>query len=48
MKTIILTALAVRLSAAALTQTVLPSAHPAAPEIADVRSGELHLKGYFL
>jgi len=47
MKTIIVLALALRLSAVALAQTVSPSAPPAAPEIADVRSGELHLKGYF-
>jgi len=47
MKTIIVLALALRLSAVALAQTVSPSAPPAAPQIADVRSGELHLKGYF-
>jgi dienelactone hydrolase len=47
MKTIVVLALALQLSAVALAQTVLPSAPPAAPQIADVRSGELHLKGYF-
>ena len=47
MKTIIVLALALQLSAVALVQTVSPSAPPAAPQIADVRSGELHLKGYF-
>jgi carboxymethylenebutenolidase len=47
MKTIIVLALALQLSAVALAQTVAPSAPPAAPQIADVRSGELHLKGYF-
>jgi len=47
MKTIIVLALALHLSAVALAQTVSPSAPPAAPQIADVRSGELHLKGYF-
>jgi carboxymethylenebutenolidase len=43
-KTMIALALALQLSVVALVQTVLPSA----PQIADVRSGELHLKGYFL
>ena len=43
MKTMIALALALQLSAVALVQTVSPSA----PQIADVRSGELHLKGYF-
>jgi dienelactone hydrolase len=47
MKTIIVLALALQLSAVALAQTVSPSAPPAASQIADVRSGELHLKGYF-
>ena len=47
MKTIILLALALQLSPVALAQTVLTSASSAAPQIADVRSGELHLKGYF-
>jgi dienelactone hydrolase len=47
MKTIIVLALALQLSAVALAQTVSPSALPAAPQIVDVRSGELHLKGYF-
>jgi carboxymethylenebutenolidase len=47
MKTIFVLALALQLSAVALAQTVSPSAPPAAPQIADVRSGELHLKGYF-
>ena len=46
MKTIIVLALALQLSAVALAQTVLPSTGPA-PQISDVRSGELHLKGYF-
>jgi hypothetical protein len=45
MKTIIVLALALQLSAVALGQTVPPSAPPAAPQIADVHSGELHLKG---
>jgi len=44
MKTIIVLALALQLSVLALGQTVPP---PAAPQIADVHSGELHLKGYF-
>jgi carboxymethylenebutenolidase len=47
MKTMIMLALALQLSSVALAQTVSPSAPPAAPQIADVRSGELHLKGYF-
>jgi len=47
MKTIIVLAMALQLSSVALAQTVPPSAPPAAPQIADVRSGELHLKGYF-
>src|SRR5438477_1069019 len=47
MKTIIVLALALQLSAVAVAQTVSPSAPTAAPQIADVRSGELHLKGYF-
>jgi carboxymethylenebutenolidase len=47
MKTIIVLALALQLSAVALAQTVSPSAPPAAPQIADVHIGELHLKGYF-
>src|SRR5437016_1677694 len=47
MKTIIVLALAWQFLAVALAQTVSPSAPPAAPQIADVRSGELHLKGYF-
>jgi len=47
MKTIIVLAMALQLSSVALAQTVSPSAPPAAPQIADVRSGELHLKGYF-
>ena len=47
MKTIIVLALALQLSPVALAQTVSPSAFPAAPQIADVRSGELRLKGYF-
>ena len=47
MKTIIALALALQLAAVALAQTVSPSAPPAAPQIADVRSGERHLKGYF-
>jgi len=47
MKTIIVLALAFQLSVVALAQTVSLSAPLAAPQIADVRSGELHLKGYF-
>jgi carboxymethylenebutenolidase len=47
MKTIVVLALALHLSAVALAQTVSTSAPLAAPQIADVRSGELHLKGYF-
>ena len=47
MKTIVVLALALQLSAVALAQTVSPSAPPPAPQITDVRSGELHLKGYF-
>ena len=47
MKTIIVLALALQLSPAALAQTVVTSASLAAPQIADVRSGELRLKGYF-
>ena len=47
MKTIIVLALASQLSPVALAQTVSPSAAPAAPQIVDVRSGELRLKGYF-
>jgi len=47
MKTIIVLALALQFSAVALGQTVPPSVPPTAPQIADVDSGELHLKGYF-
>jgi hypothetical protein len=47
MKTIIVLALALQLSAVALAQTISTSASSAAPQITDVRSGELHLKGYF-
>jgi carboxymethylenebutenolidase len=47
MKTIIMFAVALRLSAVALAQTVSPSVPSPAPQIIDVRSGELHLKGYF-
>ena len=47
MKMIIVLALALQLSAVALAQTVSPSTPPTAPQIADVRSGEVHLKGYF-
>jgi carboxymethylenebutenolidase len=47
MKTIIVLALGLQLSARTLAQTVSPPAPPVAPQIADVRSGELHLKGYF-
>jgi len=47
MKTIIVLALALQISAVAPAQTVSPFAPPAAPQIADVRSGDLHLKGYF-
>ena len=46
-KQFIVLSLPSQLSAAALIQTVTPSAPTAAAEIADVRSGELHLKGYF-
>jgi len=45
MKTIIVLALALQLSAVALAQTVSPPA--AIPQVAEVRSGELHLQGYF-
>jgi dienelactone hydrolase len=44
---IIVLPLALQLSAVTLAQTISPSAPPAAPQIADVRSGDLHLKGYF-
>jgi dienelactone hydrolase len=44
---IIVLPLALQLSVVAFAQTVSPSAPPAAPQIADVRSGNLHLKGYF-
>jgi carboxymethylenebutenolidase len=44
---IIVLPLALQLSVVALAQTVSPSAPPTAPQIADVRSGDLHLKGYF-
>jgi carboxymethylenebutenolidase len=49
MKTNIVLALALQLSAVAIAQTVSASAPAsiAAPQIVDVRSGELHLKGYF-
>jgi carboxymethylenebutenolidase len=47
MKTIIVLALALQPSARTLAQSVSPPAPPVAPQIADVRSGELHLKGYF-
>jgi hypothetical protein len=47
MKMIIVLALALQFSEVALAQTGLPSSPPSAPQIADVRSGELHLKGYF-
>lgn len=47
MKTIIVLALALQLSAVVVVQTVSPPAPSAAPQIANVRSGELHLKGYF-
>lgn len=47
MKKISVLALAVQLSAVALAQIASPSAPPTAPQIVDVRSGELHLKGYF-
>jgi hypothetical protein len=47
MKTIIVLALALQLSPVLLAQTVSHSAFLAAPQIADVRSGELRLKGYF-
>src|SRR5215472_17118271 len=44
---IIVLPLALQLSVVALAQTVSPSAPPAAFQSADVRSGDLHLKGYF-
>ena len=49
MKTNIVLALALQLSAVALAQTVSASASAsiAAPQIVDVKSGDLHLKGYF-
>lgn len=47
MKTIIVVVVALQLGAPALAQTVLSSAPPAVSQIADVRSGELRLKGYF-
>ena len=47
MKTILVLALALQLSAVVVVQTVSPSAPSAAPQIANVRSGELYLKGYF-
>jgi len=46
MKTIMVFALALQFSAVALAQTVSSSVL-ATPQIADVRSGDLHLKGYF-
>ena len=46
MKTLVVLALALQLSPVALAQTVSSSAYPAAPQIADVHSGELRLKGY--
>src|SRR5215831_2596986 len=46
MKMIILLALALHLSTAALGQTVPSSTAPAVPQIAEVRSGEVRLKGY--
>src|SRR5215469_8216375 len=45
MKTIIVLALALQLSAVALAQTV--STPPMDPQILEVRSGQLYLKGYF-
>jgi dienelactone hydrolase len=47
MKTIVVLALALQLSAAALAQTASPATPLATPQIVDVRSGELHLKAYF-
>jgi hypothetical protein len=47
MKTVIVLVLALQLSAIALAQTASPSAPPSAPQIVEVRSGQLHLKGYF-
>lgn len=47
MKLIVLLVLALQLSALALAQTLSSSAPPATPQIANVRSGEVHLKGYF-
>lgn len=47
MKMIIVLALALHLPAIALAQTVSAVAPLPAPQIAEVRSGELHLKGYF-
>ena len=40
-------ALALQLPAAALAQTVPPPMAPTLPQIAEVRNGELSLKGYF-
>ena len=47
MKPIALLVLVLQLSALALAQTLSPSAPPAAPQIANVRSGEIQLHGYF-
>lgn len=47
MKMIIVLALALHLPAIALAQTVSATAPLPAPQIAEVRNGELHLKGYF-
>jgi dienelactone hydrolase len=47
MKTTIVLALALQLSPVALAQAVFTFPVPTAPQIADVRSGELRLKGYF-
>lgn len=46
MKTVVVLVLALQIAAIALAQTVSLSATPG-PQIAELRSGELHLKGYF-
>src|SRR5215470_15704561 len=47
MKTMTVVVLALQLLSAALAQTVAPSVSAGAPQIVEVRSGGLHLKGYF-
>ena len=47
MKTVIMLVLTMQLSAIGLAQTASLSAPPGAPQVVDVRSGQLHLKGYF-